>query len=77
MELQEAWTTLQQAGIALFAVSYDSVATLSAFADKHGITFPLLADEGSVTIRALGLLNEHLEQQHAVTALRRVTSSEA
>jgi len=65
VELQEAWPTFQQAGVALFAISYDDVASLSAFADRHGISYPLLSDEGSVTIRALGLLNEHLEQQHA------------
>jgi DsbC/DsbD-like thiol-disulfide interchange protein len=39
-------------------VSYDSVATLKAFADKQGITFPLLSDEGSKTIAAWGLLNQ-------------------
>jgi peroxiredoxin len=66
VELQEAWPTLQQMGVALFAVSYDDVAILAAFAEKHEITYPLLSDEGSVTIRSLGLLNEHLEQQHAV-----------
>jgi DsbC/DsbD-like thiol-disulfide interchange protein len=33
------------------------VATLRAFADKHGITFPLLSDAGSATIRAWGILN--------------------
>lgn len=38
---------------------------LSAFAQKHGITYPLLADEGSVAIRRLGLLNEHVFEQHA------------
>jgi peroxiredoxin len=65
VELQEAWPAFQQAGVALFAVSYDDIATLSAFAEKHGITYPLLSDEGSATIRGLGLLNEQLEQQHA------------
>lgn len=35
------------------------------FAEKRGITLPLLSDEGSHTIRALGLLNEHLAEQHA------------
>jgi DsbC/DsbD-like thiol-disulfide interchange protein len=38
-------------------VSYDSVATLKAFADRQGITFPLLSDAGSKTITAWGLLN--------------------
>ena len=66
MELQKAWPTLQRMGFALFAISYDEVATLSAFADKHEITYPLLSDVGSVTIRSLGLINEHLAEQHAV-----------
>lgn len=41
------------------------MADLAAFAEKRGITFPLLSDEGSHTIRRLGLLNEHIEAQHA------------
>ena len=65
VELQAAWPELDRAGIALFGLSYDAVATLAPFADKRGISFPLLADEGSHTIRMLGLLNEHLAEQHA------------
>ncbi len=38
-------------------MSYDSVDVLSRFARDHGIDFPLLSDEGSDTIRALGLEN--------------------
>jgi peroxiredoxin len=37
--------------VALFAVSYDAVAILSAFAETHGIGFSLLSDEGSVVMR--------------------------
>jgi hypothetical protein len=40
------------------AVSYDPVATLKAFADRQGITFPLLSDEGSRVIREWGILND-------------------
>ena len=65
MELQDAWPTLQQMGIVLVAISYDDVATLAAFAEKYAITYPLLSDAGSETIRSLGLLNELLEQQQA------------
>ena len=36
-------------------MSYDSVKTLKTFADAKNITFPLLSDEGSKTIRALGI----------------------
>ena len=66
MELQEAWRNLQGNGVAIFAISYDSLDVLAAFADKRGISYPLLSDEGSHTIRALGLLNDqHLVEQHA------------
>ena len=66
VELQEAWRSLQANGVAIFAISYDSPEVLAAFAEKRGITYPLLSDEGSHTIRALGLLNEqHLVEQHA------------
>ncbi|MBI3979130.1 MAG: redoxin domain-containing protein [Chloroflexi bacterium] len=51
--------------MAAFAVSYDPVSVLAAFAEKRGVTYPLLSDEGSHAIRALGLLNTHLDQQHA------------
>src|SRR5438132_11833473 len=44
---------------------------LAAFAEKRGITYPLLSDEGSHTIRALGLLNEqHLVEQHAFYGIK-------
>jgi len=48
-----------------FAISYDSVDTLAAFAAKHHITFSLLADEGSGVIRELGMLDEELDRHHA------------
>lgn len=38
---------------------------LAAFAEKHGISYPLLADEGSAVIARLGLLNEQVLEQHA------------
>ena len=65
VELQKVSGALAEQGVALFAISYDAVDTLRAFADNNGITFPLLADEGSRAIRALGMLDEHLDQHHA------------
>ena len=50
-------TEITHQGLGLAAISYDSPAVLKAFSDKHGITFPLLSDEGSQTITAWGLLN--------------------
>jgi peroxiredoxin len=71
VELQDAWRNLGENGVAVFAVSYDSVEVLAAFTEKRGITYPLLSDEGSHTIRALGLLNEeHLVDQHAFYGIK-------
>lgn len=65
MELQGIAADLARAEIALFAISYDSVETLAGFAAKHGITYPLLADEGSRVIRELGMLDDDLDRHHA------------
>ena len=63
MELQQRLPDFDRAGIRLFAVSYDAVAVLAHFAERFHITYPLLSDEGSHAIRALGLYNEHLLEQ--------------
>jgi cytochrome c biogenesis DsbD-like protein len=42
------------------------VAILSAFAETHRIGYPLLDDEGSLTMRRLGLINERVQEDHAV-----------
>jgi hypothetical protein len=56
---------LERHGIGLFAISYDSVTVLAAFSAKHGIGYPLLSDEGSHTLRRLGLINERVGEDHA------------
>lgn len=58
---------LDASGVALLALSYDPVAVLRAFADKHGLSFPLLSDEGSHVIRRLGLLNERVQEDDGST----------
>lgn len=65
VELQRISGTLAEQGFALFAISYEAVDTLKGFADKNGITYPLLSDSGSRAIRELGMLDEHLDQHHA------------
>jgi peroxiredoxin len=65
VELQARSPEFEQAGASLFAISYDPVAVLADFAESQGITFPLLSDEGSHTIRRLGLLNQHVAEQQA------------
>src|SRR6266446_4979450 len=61
---------LTTSGIALFAISYDSVAVLADFATKHGITFPLLSDDGSQVIRRLGLINAGVREDHAFYGIK-------
>lgn len=48
-----------------FAISYDPVPVLADFAKSHAIELPLLSDEGSIQIRALGVLDLHLDEHHA------------
>jgi hypothetical protein len=57
VQLQQTLPDLKRRGIGLAAISYDSPATLEAFADRRGITFPLLSDAGSATIRRYAILN--------------------
>ena len=58
MELQAKLAEFRKQGIGVAAISYDSPAVLKDFAGRRGITFPLLSDPGSKTIRAFGILNE-------------------
>lgn len=57
VQLQANLKELQATGGEVVAISYDSTATLSRFAAKRSITFPLLSDAGSKTIEAYGILN--------------------
>ncbi|MGE3512912.1 MAG: peroxiredoxin family protein, partial [Vicinamibacterales bacterium] len=56
-ELQGRSAQLAKEGIGLAAVTYDPVPVLADFSKRRGITFPLLSDPGSVTIRKYGILN--------------------
>jgi len=48
---------LEQNGVRIAAVSYDSQEVLAAFAQKHAIAFPVLSDNMSETIRRFGIFN--------------------
>jgi hypothetical protein len=58
VELQRSLEKIRAQGLGVAAISYDSPAVLKEFAERRGITFPLLSDEASSTIRAFGILNE-------------------
>lgn len=58
VQLQEDLKRIESDGdIRVVAVSYDKPGILSRFAEKEGITFPLLSDEGSKVIDAFGIRN--------------------
>ena len=57
MELQDQLDALQSQGIGVAAISYDSVEVLADFAERRGITYPILADDDSAVITEFGILN--------------------
>jgi peroxiredoxin len=57
VELQGRAKELQAQGLGIAVISYDPQDTHARFAAQQGITFPLLADVGSPTIKRFGLLN--------------------
>ncbi len=48
---------LEKHGVRIAGVSYDAQQTLAAFANKYGISYPLLSDSKSETIRRFGIFN--------------------
>ena len=67
MELQGRLESLKRQGISVVAVSYDPVPILSDFAGRRGITFPLLSDPGSLTIKRYGILNTTVPETNQQT----------
>jgi peroxiredoxin len=61
VELQGRLKELRDKGLGLAAISYDSPEILTAFSRHRGITFPLLSDAGSATIKRYGILNTLVE----------------
>lgn len=55
--MQQARQRFAARGIGLAAVSYDSPAILSEFAERQKIEYPLLSDSNSAIIRGFGVLN--------------------
>jgi hypothetical protein len=58
VELQSNLARIQAEGLGVAAISYDSVAVLKSFAERRGITFPLLSDPDSKIIRDFGIFND-------------------
>lgn len=60
-ELEAAKAPLADRGWSLIAISYDTPETLARFASKNDVTYPLLSDPGSDTIKAFNLLNADMK----------------
>jgi hypothetical protein len=58
---------LARRGIAVAAVSYDPVDVLADFSARRGITFPLLSDPGSATIKRYGIFNTTIPESNKQT----------
>ncbi len=57
MQLQKDLTSFEAKKVQVVGVSYDAVDVLAKFSTSQNITFPLLSDPDSTTIKAFGLLN--------------------
>ena len=64
MELQGRLADIRKAGMGLAAISYDPVPVLADFSRRRGITFPLLSDAGSETIKRYGILNTTIDPKN-------------
>ncbi len=56
-ELQGKSADLARSGLGLAAISYDPVSVLADFSKRRGVTFPLLSDPRSGTIKRYGIFN--------------------
>jgi len=66
VELQGRLPEIRKAGLGVAAISYDPVPVLADFSARRGITFPLLSDPGSETIKRYGLLNTTIDPKNAL-----------
>lgn len=61
IELSEAAPSFAQEGWKVVGLSYDTPEKLAAFTGASNISYPLVSDTGSATIKAFGLLNEEVD----------------
>ena len=64
VELEEHSDAFRELGIALAAMTYDSVEVLAGFHSEESLSYPLLRDEDAKHVNALGILNDSYEQGH-------------
>ena len=62
LELQSRADEIKSRGLGLAVITYDSPAVLADFTMRRGITYPLLSDAGSATIKKYGILNTTVDR---------------
>jgi hypothetical protein len=67
VELQGRFEQLKRQGVGLAAISYDPVKVLAEFANRRAVTFPLLSDPGSATIKRYGIFNTTVPESNQQT----------
>lgn len=63
-ELQARSAELRKEGFGLAAITYDPVSVLADFSKRRGVTFPLLSDPGSSTIKRYGIFNTTIPESN-------------
>lgn len=61
-----ALAKLRTYGIHAASITYDARETLLAFGEAYHIGYPLLSDKGSKVIRAFGIFNTNIPEDHAM-----------
>jgi peroxiredoxin Q/BCP len=59
-DFRDSWSELSDAGFTVLGISPDAPAKLARFAEKEGLTFPLLADPGRAVLAAYGAYGEKM-----------------
>ncbi|MCX8043795.1 MAG: peroxiredoxin [Desulfobacterota bacterium] len=58
--IRDGFREFQNVGIQVLGISVDSVFSHAAFAEKHGISFPLLSDFNKEVCSAYGVIHEEI-----------------
>ena len=61
IQLQDYAERFADAGIGVVVITYDSPELQKRFVERHGISYPLIADIDATSMRALGILNADIE----------------
>jgi peroxiredoxin len=61
--LQKELASLKEKKVRVVGISYDTIDVLSKFSEQQKITFPLLSDPDSDTIKAFQLMNAEAKEK--------------